>query len=152
MIVNFNFGGIFWVGDGRWTFFMGEWGRVEVYFWWVEVVGPFLQMGGCGWRYVLGQCGWVGVVTCFSITHIYNPYIFNTNRIKFYICLTWCRFLTILDHVFSHFVKKLSKLLNHSFLTKKYFERFVGQISFFSIFIITGTNVEALPIVSYGFL
>ena len=24
--------GIFWVGDGGWTFLMGGWGRVKVYF------------------------------------------------------------------------------------------------------------------------
>ena len=31
--------GIFWVVGGGWTFFIGGWGWVEVYFGWVELSG-----------------------------------------------------------------------------------------------------------------
>ena len=34
-------GDIFWVGEGVWTFFMGERGWVEVYCGWVRVGGHF---------------------------------------------------------------------------------------------------------------
>ena len=52
--------GIFWVGGGRWTFFLwisvGRWVRLVVYFGLVEVWGLFLWLGG-------GRLGWVEI--CF---------------------------------------------------------------------------------------
>ena len=69
------------MGGGGWTFFMGGWELVEVYFGcvgvckhiygWVGVGGHFLWVGGSWWRYILGgwgcvdmfmgRWGWVGV-------------------------------------------------------------------------------------------
>ena len=63
-------GGIFWMGGGILTFFMGEWEWVDAYFGWVVVGGHFLWVSGGGWKYILGEWGWVEVVTRFSITHL----------------------------------------------------------------------------------
>ena len=47
-------GGIFWVSGYGWTFFMNEWGWVNIY----GCVG----VGGFRWRYILGRWGWVEVI------------------------------------------------------------------------------------------
>ena len=40
-------GGIFWVGGGGWTFFMSGWWWVEVYFAWLGWVEVSWVVGGC---------------------------------------------------------------------------------------------------------
>ena len=48
---------IFWVDESGWTFFMGGWEWVEVYFGWVGLCGHFMS----GWGWVEVYFGWVGM-------------------------------------------------------------------------------------------
>ena len=68
---------IFWVGESGWTFFMGGWGQVEVYFGWVGVGEHFYGQAGVGgglflvdggvWTYLWVSRGrWGGVELCFG--------------------------------------------------------------------------------------
>ena len=42
------------MGEEGWTFFMGEWRKVDIYFEWVG-------LGGDGWKYIMGGWGWVEI-------------------------------------------------------------------------------------------
>ena len=71
---------IFWVSEVEWTFLIGMSVWLEVYFGWVKLGGHFLSVGGDkwgvgggifwvdglflwvsgdGWKYILGERGWV---------------------------------------------------------------------------------------------
>ena len=47
-------GGIFWVGGGGWTCFMGEWKWLKVYldifYGWMGVSGGIFWVSGSGWE------------------------------------------------------------------------------------------------------
>ena len=54
-------GGIFWVGWGGWTIFMGSWAWVEVDLGGLGVCGHFLCVGGHGCGRVEVYFEWVGM-------------------------------------------------------------------------------------------
>ena len=55
---------IFWMNVVGWTFLIGGWRWLEVYFWWVVLRGLFYKWAGIsegGWRHILGEWGWVKI-------------------------------------------------------------------------------------------
>ena len=46
--------GIFWVGEGGRTFFMGGWEWVDIFYGWVGV-------GGGGWKDIFGGWRWLKI-------------------------------------------------------------------------------------------
>ena len=55
---------IFWMTVVGWTFLIGGWRWLEVYFWWVVLRGLFYKWAGIsegGWRHILGEWGWVKI-------------------------------------------------------------------------------------------
>ena len=44
---------IFWVGDGGWTFFMGGWERMDIFYVWVGVAKGIFWVDWGEWEWLL---------------------------------------------------------------------------------------------------